>query len=225
MMDAGVIEGNSPLYPTSLERIFGALALPRLSFRGNLQLLGRPAVGFCGSRHASDRGLEVAAELARELASRDVVVVSGYARGVDTKAHVAALVAGGATIISLPEGMDRFRIKRELKGVWDWSRVLVISQYANNAVWRADRAMERNKIIVGVSRATIVIEAGETGGTLDAGMTALKHQIPLFVAKYFDEKGTNAGNRILLAAGGMPLGRDRSHLGPNVEPIIAAIAD
>ena len=124
--------------------------------------------------------------------------------------HEAALSNGGRTIIVLPEGIDHFRIKRSIAPVWDWDRVLVISQFPRNAIWRADRAMERNQVIVAVSQAVIVIEAGETGGTLNAGYAALSMKKPLFVAMYEDMNGSRERNQMLLEAGGMPLRRSRS---------------
>lgn len=218
--DVYTIEGGSPHYPQNLVRVYGELALPRLRARGNALLLTVPSVGFCGSRKASEKGLAVAAELAMLLARRGAVVTSGYAKGVDTQAHRAALEAGGSTIISLPEGMNGFRIKRELADVWDEERALVLSQYPDEAVWRADRAMERNKVIVAISAVTIVIEAGATGGTLDAGMTALRQGMPLFVASYSDNSENNEGNRILLEAGATKLGRNPKTSQPYIEKIL-----
>jgi len=214
------IDGSSSAYPDNLRRVYGGLALPLLRAVGNVNLLRRPAVGFCGSRKASERGLEVASELAATLAERGIVVASGYAKGVDTRAHLAALRAGGATIVSLPEGLNNFRVKRELVEYWDEQQTLVLSQYMDEAVWRADRAMERNKVIVAISNVTIVIEAGATGGTLDAGMTALKQQMPLFVVTYSDENETNEGNRILLSAGAMRLGRNPKTGRANIERLL-----
>lgn len=217
------LDGESRNYPSRLVKIYGALALPELRARGNLSLLEMPSVGFCGSRKASEKGLAVASELATLLAKRGVVVTSGYAKGVDTQAHRAALEAGGATIISLPEGMNGFRVKKELRDVWDDDRTLVLSQYSDNAIWRADRAMERNKIIVGISAVTIVIEAGATGGTLDAGMTALREGMPLFVVSYSDSVEANEGNRILLGAGANKLGRNPKTGEPNIDKIMPFI--
>lgn len=222
--DRYTIDESAPFYPPGLARVYGELALPALRARGNSRLLTVPSVGFCGSRKASDRGLAVASELATLLVQHGAVVTSGYARGVDTQAHRAALEAGGATIISLPEGINGFRVKRELADVWDDERTLVLSQYPDEAIWRADRAMERNKVIVAISAVTIVIEAGATGGTLDAGMTALRHGMPLFVASYSDINEANEGNRILLDAGAIKLGRNPKTSLPNVEKILPYLA-
>jgi len=94
--------------------------------------------------------------------------------------------------------------------MWDWRRVLVVSQFPRKAVWRADRAMERNKIIVALSQAVIVLEAREKGGTLNAGYAALQMHKPLFVALYDEMNGAREGNQRLLADGAISLVRSRS---------------
>jgi DNA processing protein len=166
-------------------------------------------VGFCGSRNASERGIEVASDCATQFSEASVVVISGYAAGVDMASHEAALMHGGQTVVILPEGIDQFRIKKSVKDLWDWDRVLVLSHFPRNSVWRADRAMERNKLIVALSGAVVVIEAGETGGTLNAGFCALKMNKPLFVAVY-DQTNRAKGNEILLQQGGRKLQRSRA---------------
>jgi DNA processing protein len=180
-------------YPTALSKLFGSLLPPEIWVIGN----------------TSDRGLEVAADCARQLSAAGAVVVSGYAPGVDMASHEAALKSGGRTIIVLPEGIDHFRIKKTVKDIWDWNRVLVVSQFSRRAIWRADRAMERNNVIVGISDAVVVIEAREQGGTLHAGFSALRLGKPLFVALYDEMNGSREGNQRLIREGGKPLLRNR----------------
>ncbi|MGA7865556.1 MAG: DNA-processing protein DprA [Stellaceae bacterium] len=196
-------------YPHSLGPAFGELAPPDLWYIGNVGIVDTKTVGFCGSRDASEYGLQIAANCASQLSSASVTVVSGYASGVDMASHQAALASGGQTIIVLPEGIDRFRIKKSIAPLWDWGRILVVSQFPRNAIWRGYRAMERNKVIVALSQAVIVLEARETGGTLHAGYTALKMKKPLFVALYDEMNGAREGNQRLLAEGGVPLRRSR----------------
>lgn len=197
-------------YPSGLVNLFGSLLPPDIWVIGNIGLLGGMAVGFCGSRKASERGLEVAADCARQLSEAGVIIVSGYASGVDMASHEAALKNGGRTIIVLPEGINHFRIKKAVKALWDWERILVVSQFSREAIWRADRAMERNKVIVALSRAVIVLEARDQGGTLNAGYSALQLGKPLFVALYDDMNGSREGNQRLLEEGGKPLLRNRA---------------
>jgi DNA protecting protein DprA len=209
-MTPQVLSPSDHRYPGSLKRVFGGLLPPDIWYVGNLDLFNTRGVGFCGSRNATEKGLKVAADCARQLSEHGINVVSGYASGVDMASHETALAQSGSTIIVLAEGIDHFRIKRTIKPMWDWERVLVISYFARNAIWRGDRAMDRNKVIVGLSDAVVVVEAREQGGTLNAGFAALKMGRPLFVAVYDEMNGAREGNLRLIAAGGIPLTRRRN---------------
>lgn len=207
-----------PGYPPSLCR--GGKS-PVLSALGNLALLEKPGLGFCGSRKASARGLAVTTDCAEQAVFAGFTVISGYAAGVDFAAHRTALEHGGNTVLVLAEGIDHFRVRKDLRPVWDWSRVLVISQFAPNAIWQAYRAMQRNEIIILLSRAMIVVEAGETGGTLAAGMRALELNKPLFVAEYENLDEVAPGNAKLLAKGAARLRRSRESGRANVAALRA----
>ncbi|MBF0356905.1 MAG: DNA-processing protein DprA [Alphaproteobacteria bacterium] len=212
MMDKPAVFELSPgtaRYPESVSEMLGHKA-PLLYVQGNLDLLLSQGIGFCGSRHASEKGLETAADCADQAAKDGYVVISGNAAGVDFTAHYSALKAGGSTILVLPEVIEHFRIKKELQPVWDWKRALVVSQFEPAAVWKAYRAMERNDMIIALSRAMIVIEAGAKGGTLHAGMRTLAVGKPLFVADYQNIDEIAPGNKLLLEQGGVRLSRSRS---------------
>jgi DNA processing protein len=160
-----------------------------------------------GSRPLVARS-RVPAEAARScglaVAREGLTIVSGYAAGVDTETHLAALDSGGSTIIVLAEGIAHFWAKAAFKGRMDQSRVLVLSQFRPRRTWDVGAAMTRNGIIAALGRALVVIEAGETGGTLDAGMQALAIGRPVIALKY--ESGpTPAGNRKLIDAGARPV--------------------
>lgn len=170
-----------------------------LFFRGPERLLHKRSLSMCGSRHATSEGLHAARVCGETVAKRGFQVVSGYARGVDMAAHTGALAVGGSTTIVLAEGIERFRVRQgEFARVWDSDRALVVSQFAPSTTWRASSAMARNSVISGLGRALVVVEARETGGTLAAGVGALKKSLPVLVLK----AGMNApGNRILLDRG------------------------
>ncbi len=216
------IELGESAYPSAVARLLGDKAPERLYCLGNLALLGKPAVGFCGSRKASAKGLGVAADCATQLVKQGLVVASGYAAGVDYTAHMAALEAGGQTIMVLPEGIDYFRIRKTLAEAWDWDRVLIISQFTPSAAWKSFRAMERNLLIIALSRAMIVIEAGSTGGTLHAGKSTLKMGLPLYVVEYGDMLSEAPGNAELLTMGGVAVRKNPRQGIANVEPIMKA---
>jgi DNA processing protein len=175
-----------------------------LFVRGNLELLRSPAIGMCGSRHASHRGLDAARLCGETVAARGRHVVSGYAKGVDTETHRAALRVGGNTVVVLAEGILHFRRKRAFDGLPFTSRtVLVVSQFPPTQRWTAGAAMTRNGLIVALGAALVVVEAGEKGGTLAAGRQALALRQPVFALEFSD--GPRTGNRTLIDGGARAL--------------------
>lgn len=172
-----------------------------LFFMGPRHLLNKPGLGMCGSRNASPEGLRAARACGETVATHGLNVVSGYARGVDMAAHTGALAAGGSTVLVLPEGIGRFRMRGgELTQYWHRERAIVVSQFAPDQAWHAGAAMARNAVISGLSKALVVVEAGDTGGTLAAGLHALDRGQPVLVLQLF---GTPAGNQILQSRGGI----------------------
>lgn len=200
------LEPGQSSYPLGIN---GTGRAPILSAMGNLSLLEMPGLGFCGSRKASVKGITVAEDCAEQAVKAGFAVISGYAAGVDFAAHRAALASGGATVLVLAKGIERFSIRQELKPVWDWERALVISQFSPNATWKVWRAMQRNEVIIGLSCAMVVIEAGEKGGTIAAGLRTLELGKPLFVADYENIETVAPGNALLLAKGATRLRRSR----------------
>jgi DNA protecting protein DprA len=203
--DFKILKRGTPSYPKKLEELLADKAPPVLHVWGNLDLLNRPAVGFCGSRHATAKGIEVTADTARQIVEQGWVVVSGHARGVDTMAHRTALENGGSTIIVAPEGISRFRLRRELKQIAKPENILIISEFEPEAGWSVGRAMTRNKTIIGLSDAMILVEARLEGGTFEAGKAALRLKVPLYVAQYQTPGESAAGNEYFLKHGAHPL--------------------
>ena len=218
------IECSDSDYPPHLRAVLGDKAPEVLYLQGNIDLLKADTIGFCGSRNSSDTGINIVKDCAEQAVESGLVVVSGNAAGVDIAAHYHALNAGGDTILVLPEGISHLRPRRDLASVWDWGRVLVVSQFEPDHIWKGYRAMERNKVIIGLSKAIVVVEAGEKGGTMNAGEETLKRKIPLYVAEYDDMPDDALGNKKLLQSGGKVLKRSRSEGRVNMEGIFADIA-
>jgi DNA processing protein len=216
---------GQPTYPKRLRRLLGNTAPPVLYLLGDLDLLEVPAVGFCGSRNASEKGLRVADDCARLLARQQINIVSGYAQGVDIAAHRAALEAGGTTAIVLAEGILHFRVKQEIRPLMEageLSRLVVVSEFAPTLSWRAHNAMTRNRTICGLSNAMIVIESGTEGGTFEAGKAALELGEPLFCVDYAEASPTAAGNPYFLSHGAFSLRRMRTGE-PNLSRLISVV--
>jgi DNA processing protein len=138
---------------------------PVLIARGDPALLDRPMVALVGARNASAAACRFARALARSLGEAGLVVVSGLARGIDTAAHDGALdsgtiavVAGGIDIFYPPENEARQRAIGE--------RGLVLAEQPPGTEPRARHFPHRNRIIAGLGRGTVVIEAAPRSGSL-----------------------------------------------------------
>lgn len=212
-------------YPEHVKVIMGNKAPKHLDMVGNIKLANMAGLGFCGSRKSSLKGLETAQDCAEQVAQNNVSVVSGNAAGVDFAAHFNCLQAGGKTILVLPEGINHFRIKKALKPAWDWERVLVISQFEPDEPWKGFRAMTRNQLIIALSRVMIVIEAGEKGGTLNAGKETLKLGLPLYVSQYQDMSTDARGNQILLDMGAHKLAKNKSTNRANLTKVFESLEE
>ena len=192
-------------YPYELKQCLSTNTPPVLSYMGNLDLLQKKKIGFSGSRNVSNKGIEITKDCVEQLSNNDICIVSGYAAGVDLVAHYTALERGISTIIVLPEGIENFRIRKELQEVWDWNRVLVISEFMPNDKWTKGRAMSRNNTIIGLSDIVVVVEAREAGGSFDAGIRTIKKGKYLFVPQYNTQPDSASGNSILISQGASPI--------------------
>lgn len=192
-------------YPEDLKRYLYTNTPSVLSYIGNLNLLNKKKVGFSGSRKVSDKGIAITKDCVEQLSEKDICTVSGYAAGVDHIAHYTTIEQGASTIIVLPEGIESFRIKKEFKDIWDWDRILVLSEFMPDDKWTASRAMLRNNTIIGLSDIVVVVEAGETGGSLDAGLKTIEKGKYLFVPQYGAVPDSALGNNILINKGAFPI--------------------
>ncbi|MBM3463417.1 MAG: DNA-protecting protein DprA [Armatimonadetes bacterium] len=160
-----VLAHGDETYPKSLVNISSPPLI--LYGRGDLSLLERPCVAVVGTRRASTYGQRCADHFGAAFARAGMVVVSGMARGVDAAAHDAALRCGGGTVAVLGCGVDvcyppeARRRKAEIE-----ARGLVLSQFAPGTPPLPNHFPSRNRIVSGLSRGVVVIEAGMRSGAL-----------------------------------------------------------
>jgi DNA protecting protein DprA len=214
-----IIKVGDEDYPTKLLAVLGKNAPEQLYVWGNLELFDKPSVGFCGSRNVTEKGLSVTADVAQQIAELGWVVVSGHARGVDTTAHQTALENNAATIIVLPQGMNDFKLRPEIKRHASRENLLVISEFPPDASWAVGRAMQRNHTIIGLSDAMVLVEARTEGGTFNAGKQALKYGHPLVVVSYEDTSHSNAGNDYFIQRGAARLMKSKTTGRANISMI------
>lgn len=148
---------------------------PVLYVRGRLDRADVEAVAVVGSRAASAYGLATAERLARELASAGVTVVSGLAIGVDAAAHRGALRGGGRSVAVLGSGIDRIYPSRNRRLAEEIvEQGALVSELPIGAPPEAHHFPRRNRIVSGLSLATVVVEASERSGSLITARLALE---------------------------------------------------
>ncbi|WP_146514191.1 DNA-processing protein DprA [Rubripirellula amarantea] len=159
-----LVRGRSP-YPAMLEDLEDAP--PILFCRGELQPADELAVAIVGTRHATTYGLQQAERMAYALARAGVTVVSGLARGVDAAAHEGALNGGGRTIAVLGGGLAQmYPAEHEGLAKAIAADGAVISEHPPMTKTKSGLFPQRNRIVAGLSLATLVIEAPDRSGSL-----------------------------------------------------------
>lgn len=171
---------NDATYPALLKTIYDPPHL--LYYRGTLPSPDAPCLGVVGSRAASPYGLQVAHDLSHELAAHGIVIVSGLAQGIDEAAHTAALEAKGKTIAVLGHGFnagDSTRKHRLGKRIVDEGSA-VITEFPPTMPPLKQHFPIRNRIIAGISKGTLVVEAANASGTLITARAAMEEGREVF---------------------------------------------
>jgi DNA processing protein len=180
----------------------------RLYVRGNadLELLQRISVAVVGARACSAYGAHVARMLGAGVASAGGIVVSGLARGIDAEAHRGALEAGGATVAVLGCGIDRDypAVHTQLARRIVDRGGLIVSEYAPGVEPAPWRFPARNRIIAGLSAATVVVEARERSGALITADFALEEGRDVLAVPGEIINALSAGTNALLRLGATP---------------------
>ena len=179
-------------YPPLLREIHDPPAL--LYLRGKLPV--NDCFAIVGSRRATSAGLILTRELATTLAHHNVCIVSGLARGVDSAAHRGALDAKGSTIAVLGCGIDRIYPPENSKLFHEiQQKNAIITEYPPETPPLAGHFPGRNRIISGLSRGVLIVEAAEKSGSLITGDFALEQGRELFAIpgalKNPNSRGTN----------------------------------
>lgn len=159
-----------------------------LYYQGSWELTEKRCVAVVGSRQATEMGMRRAAQIARELVNRDFTVVSGLAKGIDTAAHTAAIEASGRTIavIGTPLGVSYPRENADLQALLAKDYLLIsqvpVLRYQRQAVPQNRLFFpERNVTMSALTEGTVIVEAGETSGTLTQARAALHQGRKLFI--------------------------------------------
>jgi DNA processing protein len=175
-----LVTWDEPQYPQLLREIYDPP--PLLYVKGNAELLNRHAISIVGTRRPTPYGNQMAERLARDLADRGLVIVSGLARGIDACAHKGALSsATGATIGILGCGVDVIYPKENRKIFAEIEqRGAIISEFPMGAFPAPQNFPIRNRLIAGMARGVVVVEGAQYSGSLITARLAMESSREVF---------------------------------------------
>ena len=188
-----VITIKDDIYPEYLRNIYDAPVV--LYAKGKVKEYPL-CIAVVGARKATSYGLQIAHDISFELAKREIVVVSGMARGIDASAHKGALEAGGETIAVTGCGPDiayPFENRNLMNSIAD--KGMIVSEYQPGAKPMPQHFPARNRIISGISKGVVIVEAGKKSGSLITAEFALEQGREVFAvpgnANNINSMGTN----------------------------------
>ncbi len=187
-------------YPESLRTISGAPIV--LYVKGDTSLLTAPSIALVGSRKASYYGLKVSHEFASTFAKAGIAVVSGLALGVDAASHQGALQGKGKTVAVLGCGLNHIYPKENTKLFESIGQEgLLVSEFPMDTAPLTYNFPRRNRIISGLSMATVVIEAALRSGALITVDYALGQNKDVFVVPGNIDSVSSGGTNLLIKEG------------------------
>jgi len=191
-------------YPASLSEINNSPK--QLYYMGDISILKKRCAAVVGSRNTNQYGRTTAVAIAGKLAEKDVAVISGMARGIDTCAHRGALDAGGSTVAVLGCGVDicypeeNSSLKKELE-----ERGLILSEYPPGTMPMPYHFPQRNRIISGLSEVTVVVQARNSSGALITAELAAEQGREVCAVPGNIDSQYNLGNNKLIKDGARPI--------------------
>lgn len=175
----------------------------KLYYKGNIKLLQKTCIAVVGTRKNSDYGEEMTRKIIDELSHLDICIVSGLAIGIDTVAHQAALEYGLSTIAILGSGIDNIYPLENIELADTISQKgLIMSEYEGQLAPLKGNFPQRNRIVSGISVATIIIEAPEKSGALITAKLALEQNREIFALPGDIDRLNSIGPLRLLQNGG-----------------------
>lgn len=188
-------------YPSILKEIYDAPAV--LYIKGDIKAFDNPALAVVGSRKFTPYGKMVSGKLSRDCAKSGVCIISGLALGIDAEAHRAALDAGGITIGVLGCGLDRVypSSNQGLAHEIIKSGGMIVSEYPIGTEAFKQNFPARNRIIAGLSKGILVIEAAEKSGALITAAAGLEYNRDIFAIPGPITSDTSVGCNYLIQNG------------------------
>lgn len=202
-----VLTIKDPDYPQQLKSLYNPPAV--LYYKGTLGPPDAPCLGVVGTRMITTYGRQITPGLVQPIARGGIIVVSGLAIGVDTIAHESTIAVGGKTIAVLGSGIDHAHIyppqNRNLAETIAEHGGAIMSEYPPGTAPLRHHFPYRNRIIAGLSRGILVIEAAEESGALITARIALEENRDVFAVPGPITSPQSAGTNLLLKQGAHPV--------------------
>lgn len=179
---------------------------PVICMAGRILASDEPAVAIVGTRRPTHEGFAMARRLGRAFADQRTTVVSGLALGCDTAAHEGALEGAGRTIAILGSGLRSITPRENLALARDISQHgAVISEQPPEAEPTVGRLMARNRLQAALSRAVLVVEARQQGGSLETARMGQEQGRAIWAVRWPQSREESLGNERLIAGGARPV--------------------
>ena len=216
-MDKIIIEYFNEVYPEQLRKIKNPPS--RLYAIGNVELLKEFGIAVVGSRKNTQYGERMCKTFVRDLVNYNINIISGLAEGIDSIAHITCLKNSGKTIAVLPSGIGNIypAKHKELANEIIMNGGLILSEYEENIKADSEKFLERNRIVAGLAKGTLVIEGGIRSGTSVTARYTMEDENPVFCipSSIENSKGITPNN--LIKKGG--------HLVTEIEDILTCFPD
>lgn len=196
---------NDRCYPMQLKQIYDAPK--KLYVRGNKEILGGFGIAIVGCRDNTKYGEIITKNLAYNLAKNGVIIISGLAKGIDSFAHIGTIYAKGRTIAVLGNSIDSIYPKENeiiAQKIIEYGGA-IISEYPIGSKIEKKNFPARNRIISGLSKGVIVVEAKEKSGSLITADFALEQGRDVYAVPGSITSSNSVGTNNLIKDGAIPV--------------------
>lgn len=203
MKQIKILEKDDPLFPIKLKEV--RPKVKRLYIEGNERILNNFGIAIIGSRNSSKEGEKITEEIVTKLVKKDIIIISGLAKGIDSKAHQVCINSGGKTIAVIGSGFNNIYPKENEKM---YKRIIetggtIVSEYPPDTPVDSRNFPKRNRIISGLSEGVVMIEGKYRSGTTITAQYALNQNKKVFCLPHSISNSYGIGPNSIIQKGGI----------------------
>ncbi len=203
MKQIKILEKDDPLFPIKLKEV--RPKVKRLYIEGNERILNNLGIAIIGSRNSSKEGEKITEEIVTKLVKKDIIIISGLAKGIDSKAHQVCINSGGKTIAVIGSGFNNIYPKENEK---IYKRIIetggtIVSEYPPDTPVDSRNFPKRNRIISGLSEGVVMIEGKYRSGTTITAQYALNQNKKVFCLPHSISNSYGIGPNSIIQKGGI----------------------